>query len=170
MVRDLSRWYTNMDYTVSLGFIHYETRYPFFERHELRLFDQECELPLRCIEQVHEVSIWITKSMEIRKVMELWKKLCFLHSQVCSIVCLRFFIERNVSTTSSVLSNIMPVKQKSMDTIEIIRRIGRLHDRLCTIMDDVNFIYSFQVICPTFEVKKLKSNDYINKSISVPFR
>lgn len=37
-------------------------------------------------------------------------------------------------------------RQNSLNSIELIKRIGRLHDQLCAIMDDINFCYSFQVI------------------------
>lgn len=45
-------------------------------------------------------------------------------------------------------SNILPniTKQKSM-IIEAIKLIGRLHDQMCALMDNVNFTFSFQVIC-----------------------
>lgn len=45
-----------------------------------------------------------------------------------------------------ILSHMSPIKPKSSDPIEIIKRIGRLHDQLCTIMDNINLNYSFQVI------------------------
>lgn len=60
--------------------------------------------------------------------------------------CFFFSISRDIGTDSSISSNITNTKQKSMNVIEIIKRIGRLHDQLCTIVDNVNFIYSFQVI------------------------
>lgn len=46
---------------------------------------------------------------------------------------------------SSILCNMPFIKQKSTNPIAVIKRIGRLHDQLCNIMDNVNFIYSFQV-------------------------
>lgn len=55
------------------------------------------------------------------------------------------FLWRKRFLNTHAISDIELVKQNPLNSVDMIRRIGRLHDLLCTIMDGINSNYSFQV-------------------------
>lgn len=66
---------------------------------------------------------------------------------ILSTAPMSFPTKRGTSVAISSPSQKSTAKQKAIESIGFIKRIGRLHDQLCSIMDDINFCYSCQVMC-----------------------